>query len=134
MYALVAHHDPWARLVLTDALIRAGFDVAEASNGTAALRKATQTRPDVVVLGAHLSELAPTEVQGALKADPHTRGIGVFVVGDQLQLPVAHSLLLTGAALGDSYVPPTTTRIRTEPVKRRHPATPGRRTPAPTTY
>ena len=112
MHALVAHHDPWARLVLTDALVRAGFDVAEASNGTAALRKAAQTRPDVLVLGAHLSELAATEVQGALKADPHTRGIGVFVVGDQLQLPVAHSLLLPTTAPSDSYVPPTTTRIR----------------------
>src|SRR5512133_3854470 len=117
MHALVAHHDPWARLVLTDVLARAGFLVAEASNGTSALRKAAQTRPDVVVLGAHLSEIAANEVQGALKADPHTRGIGVFVVGDELHLPVAHSLLLTSAAPSDSYVPPTTTRIRTEPAE-----------------
>ena len=36
---LVAHHDRWTRLVLAEALAQAGFHVvAEASNGTAALR------------------------------------------------------------------------------------------------
>ena len=83
MNVLVAHHDRWTRLVLADVLARAGFRVAEASNGTAALRMAAQTRPQVVVLGAHLSELAAGEVRSALKADPETRTIGVFVVAER---------------------------------------------------
>jgi len=80
MQVLVAHHDRWTRLVLSDALSHAGFRVAEASNGLAALRLVEQAPPDVVVLGAELSELASSEVRSAIKSDPRTRGIGVFVV------------------------------------------------------
>jgi len=88
MDVLVAHHDRWQRLVLADALVGAGFRVAEASNGTSALRLAAQERPHVVVLGAQLSELDPTEVRCALKADPQTRQIGVFVVREEGAPPV----------------------------------------------
>jgi CheY-like chemotaxis protein len=80
MQVLVAHHDRWTRLVLSDALVHAGFRVAEASNGLAALRLVAQARPDVVVLGPQLSELASSEVRSAIKADPSTRAIGVFLV------------------------------------------------------
>lgn len=83
MNVLVAHHDRWSRVVLMDVLERAGFGVTEASNGGAALRMARHTRPDVVVLGAQLSEVAAGEVHRALKADPLTRDIGVFVVRER---------------------------------------------------
>jgi CheY-like chemotaxis protein len=82
MQILVALHDRWARLVLARALSQAGFGVAEASNGISALRLAAQTRPDVVVLGGQLPELGVGDVRRALKADPLTRGIGVFVMRD----------------------------------------------------
>src|SRR5262245_31018400 len=80
MQVLVAHHDRWTRLVLSDALAHEGFRVAEASNGLAALRSVEQARPDAAVLGAGLAELAVSEVRSAIKSDPRTRGIGVFVV------------------------------------------------------
>ncbi|HEY3058597.1 MAG TPA: response regulator [Chloroflexota bacterium] len=84
MRVLVVHHDRWARLVLVDVLARAGFGVAEASNGMTALRLAAQTRPDVVVLGTRLPELAAHDVQTALKAAPATRRIGVFVLRERV--------------------------------------------------
>jgi CheY-like chemotaxis protein len=89
MQVLVAHHDRWTRLVLSDALVHEGFRVAEASNGLAALRLVEQARPDVVVLGAELSELASSEVRSAIKSDPRTRGIGVFVVREVARPAVA---------------------------------------------
>jgi CheY-like chemotaxis protein len=82
MHILVAHHDRWTRLVLANVLRQAGFGVAEASNGISVLRLAAQSRPDVVVLGGQLPELGVGDVRSALKADPRTRGIGVFVVRD----------------------------------------------------
>ena len=83
MHVLVAHHDRWTRLVLADLLASAGFGVAEASNGMTALRLAAQARPDVVVLGTRLPELEANDVRAALKADPATRGIGVFVLHER---------------------------------------------------
>jgi CheY-like chemotaxis protein len=80
MQVLVAHHDRWTRLVLAETLTRAGYDVAEASNGMAALRLAAHLRPELMVLSAQLSELATADVRAALKANPSTRAIGVFVV------------------------------------------------------
>ena len=83
MRVLVVHHDRWARLVLADVLAGAGFGVAEASNGMTALRLAAQMRPDVVVLGTALPELAAHDVRTALRADPETRRIGVFVLRER---------------------------------------------------
>jgi CheY-like chemotaxis protein len=80
MQVLVAHHDRWTRLVLAEVLTQAGYSVSEASNGISALRLAAHTRPRLMVLSAQLSELAAADVRAALKADPSTRGIGVFVV------------------------------------------------------
>jgi chemotaxis response regulator CheB len=91
MQVLVAHHDRWTRLVLSDALVHEGFRVAEASNGMAALRLVEQARPDVVVLGPELSEMASSEVRSAIKSNPRTRGIGVFVVR-QVARPVVSAV------------------------------------------
>ena len=83
MQVLLAHHDRWTRLVLADVLAHAGYVVAEVSNGIAALRMAAQMRPALVVLSTRLSELSSSDVRAALKADPTTRGIGVFVMRDR---------------------------------------------------
>jgi hypothetical protein len=82
MQVLVAHHDRWTRLVLADLLARAGFAVAEASNGMAALRLAAQARPDLVVLAAQLPEISTAEVRATLESGADTRGMAVFVLRD----------------------------------------------------
>jgi DNA-binding response OmpR family regulator len=47
---LVAEDDRHVRELLVDALFDAGYDVIEAKDGEAALEKATQEHPDLVLL------------------------------------------------------------------------------------
>jgi CheY-like chemotaxis protein len=83
MQVLVAHHDRWTRLVLAEVLTHAGYNVSEASNGMSALRLAAQTRPGLLVLSAQLSELGGSDVRAALKANPSTRAMGIFVIRER---------------------------------------------------
>ena len=80
MLVLVAHADRWTRLLVRDIVVEAGSTVVEASNGMSALRLAQQTQPDLVLLGPTLSEIAPGEVLGLLRADLPTRGIPVLML------------------------------------------------------
>ena len=80
MLVLVAHSDRWTRLLVRDVVVEAGSAVVEASNGMSALRLAQQTQPDLVLLGPTLSEIAPGEVLGLLRADLPTRGIPVLML------------------------------------------------------
>jgi CheY-like chemotaxis protein len=78
--ALVAHNNPWARLVLAEMLSQAGYSVAEASNGMSALRLARRDLPDLLVLDVALPEIAGDEVVEALQSDARTRGIEAVLV------------------------------------------------------
>lgn len=64
---LVVDDDPAIREVVRFALDRAGFEVAEAANGRAALLRAEGARPDLVVLDVMLPELDGIEVCRTLR-------------------------------------------------------------------
>lgn len=81
--AIVAHNNPWARLVLAEMLSQAGYAVAEASNGMSALRLARRDLPDLLVLDAALAEIPGGEVVEALQADTHTRDIDTVLLATQ---------------------------------------------------
>jgi CheY-like chemotaxis protein len=80
MYAVVAHSDRWTRMMLAEALIAQGCEVAEASNGSTALRLMQQAPPQVVVLAERLPEMSGPEVADAMRSDPLLRNAGVFVL------------------------------------------------------
>jgi CheY-like chemotaxis protein len=90
---LVVDHDPWTRLRLSTALGDLGVQVARASNGMTALRRAQAEAPHVVIVGSSLPELSPAELVRTLRADPRTNQtaiVGVHTVADAdatLQLP-----------------------------------------------
>jgi DNA-binding response OmpR family regulator len=70
---LVAVHDRWARLSVSDMLRHSGFAVAEASNGMAALRVADADPPHIVLIGLDLPEISPADVAHTLRSDPRGR-------------------------------------------------------------
>ena len=67
--ALVAYH-----------LAKAGYRVSTASNGTEALKTATEQRPDVVVLDLMLPGLSGLDVLQALRKQETTREVGVIML------------------------------------------------------
>ena len=68
--------------VLHDALDESGYTVLVATNGEAALQRAAQARPDIVLLDAMMPGIDGFEVARRLKADPATAHIPiVFMTG-----------------------------------------------------
>ena len=61
-------------------LTKAGHQVSISSDGQAGLDAARTLLPDLVVLDMMLPTLAGTEILAALKGDPATSGIPVFVL------------------------------------------------------
>jgi two-component system phosphate regulon response regulator PhoB len=61
-------------------LKKAGFRVIPAFNGTAALSKAKEYLPDLILLDLLLPDLEGTEVYKLLKQNPKTKGIPVIMV------------------------------------------------------
>jgi two-component system phosphate regulon response regulator PhoB len=67
--ALVAYH-----------LAKAGYRVTTASNGSDALRAASEQRPDVIVLDLMLPGLSGLDVLQALRKQDETRDVGVIML------------------------------------------------------
>jgi two-component system, OmpR family, KDP operon response regulator KdpE len=84
--ALVVESDPWARLVMRDLLTDAGYEVGEASNGSAALRVAVRQPPALVVLDLSLPEWPGLGVLAELKTTSATAQARVIAVSDQRAL------------------------------------------------
>jgi DNA-binding response OmpR family regulator len=90
---LVVDHDPWTRLHLTTALSDVGLNVAQASNGMTALRRAQAETPHVLIVGSGLPELSAPELVRSLRSDSRTRQVAIVGVHNEvgadatLQLP-----------------------------------------------
>ena len=70
---LVVDDDAHTREVIAFALRRAGFDVATANDGAAALRRIEQQAPELVILDILMPELDGLEVCRAVRAGPANR-------------------------------------------------------------
>lgn len=64
---LIVDDDPALREVVRIALVRAGFETAEAADGAAALARAAADAPDLIVLDVMLPELDGTDVCRTLR-------------------------------------------------------------------
>jgi CheY-like chemotaxis protein len=60
-------------------LKRAGYEVAEAATGLAALEQAHVARPDLIIMDLGLPGMGGDEATERLKADPSTKNIPVIV-------------------------------------------------------
>ncbi len=77
---LLVEDGAWTRTVLVDLLERAGYAVAQASNGQTGLRLATLAPPDMILLDLLLPERSGLDVLNDLKSQPETRTIPVVVM------------------------------------------------------
>lgn len=77
---LVADDDPLLRSILEHKLTRAGYQVALAEDGRAALEAAEQLSPSVIVLDAMMPVLDGFEVLRRLKSDEKLRNLVVVML------------------------------------------------------
>ena len=77
---LVVEDDADIRQWLVDTLTDEGFQVIQALDGGVALEKASQERPDVVLLDVMMPVMDGFEVLGKLRQDPATRQIPVVML------------------------------------------------------
>jgi CheY-like chemotaxis protein len=78
---LVIEHNVWIHSDIVAHLLEAGYQVRDASNGFTGLRLARGARPDVIVLGSALPEIAPAQVREELEGDLGTRSVPVVALG-----------------------------------------------------
>jgi two-component system cell cycle response regulator DivK len=77
---LLVEDDRAGRLMYTEWLILAGFEVAQAHNGFQALERAFDSLPDVVVTDLNIPGIDGLELTRRLKQDPRTRDVPVLAV------------------------------------------------------
>lgn len=77
---LVVDDEADLRFILRRCFDRAGYDVAEAGDGAAALRSVREVRPDLVVTDLVMPVMNGFELIQQLRADPVTAGIPIIVV------------------------------------------------------
>ena len=77
---LVADDDKFYRRVFSDLIAEAGYESITVDNGLAALEKAAQYLPDVIILDVVMPGLNGFEVTKRLKSDPLTTHIPVIIV------------------------------------------------------
>jgi CheY-like chemotaxis protein len=82
--ALVVDDDFWIRALVCDLLEGEGYEVQQASNGSAALRLARRQPPRVMLLDLALPELSGLSVLECMKADSTTRQVPVIVVSGEV--------------------------------------------------
>ena len=89
------------RYAVTRSLVKAGFEVVEAVDGTSALRKATD-RPDLIILDIRLPDIDGFEVCRRIKRDPATADIPVLHLSASFITGEAKAHGLDGGA--DAYL------------------------------
>lgn len=99
---LVADDDPLLRSILEHKLSRAGYVVALAEDGRAALEQSRALKPAVLVLDAMMPILDGFEVLRRLKGDDQTRSIAVVMLTALKHQDDIVSALQLGAA---DYLP-----------------------------
>jgi DNA-binding response OmpR family regulator len=77
---LVADDDPLLRAIVEHKLAAAGYGVAVAADGRAALEQARRLRPQAIVLDAMMPVVDGFEALRRLKAEPSLRDIAVIML------------------------------------------------------
>ena len=76
---LIGEDTPEIAYLMKVALVAAGYTVDVTSDGAACLRRARETRPDLILLDIMMPRMHGVEVLKALQADPATADIGVII-------------------------------------------------------
>jgi two-component system cell cycle response regulator DivK len=68
------------RQIMRDILTNAGFDIAEAHDGLAAVRMASELRPDLIIMDIQLPILDGYEATRLIRADPALHQVPIIAV------------------------------------------------------
>ena len=98
---LIADDDPDILLLLSVYFERAGYDVAQARNGSEALRLATERLPSIAMLDVTMPGLDGFEVTRALRENAATRTMPVILLTARAQATDVAQGMAAGA---DEYV------------------------------
>ena len=77
---LIVEDDPVSRKLVRDVLQANGYETEEVTNGEAAVIRAAELRPDLIVMDIRLPGIDGLEATRRLKSDPSTEGITVIAV------------------------------------------------------
>jgi CheY-like chemotaxis protein len=99
---LVTDDDEDLRMLCEMYLQLDGFRVSKATNGREALESVGRDRPDLVLLDLMMPVMDGWECLSALKADPSTRDIPVFIITGKSQLADQERALAMGA---EAFIP-----------------------------
>jgi len=105
---LIVDDAPDNLAVLHDALDESGYTVLVATSGDAALARAAQARPDIVLLDAVMPGMDGFEVARRLKADPATAAIPIIFMTGLTESE--HVVDAFGAGVVDYVTKPVRTR------------------------
>lgn len=94
---LVVDDEALLRAMLGDALEEAGYTVATAESGRAAIARAKADRPDCILLDVMMPDLDGYETCTALKADPELAAIPVILISATTDLRVVDRAEQVGA-------------------------------------
>jgi len=79
---IIVEDDKFLLGILSDRFEAEGFTVIQAMNGSEAVKKTGEARPDLVLLDLILPELNGFEVMEKLKADARTKNIPVIILSN----------------------------------------------------
>ncbi len=96
---LIVEDDVFQRTVTRNALQAAGYEVAEAADGTEGLAKAESLRPDVILLDVVMPGPDGYDVCQQLKANPSTTHIPVIFTTAVENLVLSRLAVQAGAAV-----------------------------------
>ncbi len=100
---LVVDDEPNMRFLVRVTLEGAGYEVVEANDGSAALARAKESTPDLVVTDLMMPVMGGRELIDRLRADPTTASIPILVLSANGSLRVGDA----DAALGKPFDPDT---------------------------
>jgi twitching motility two-component system response regulator PilH len=82
---LIVDDSPTERHVLNDMLTKAGYEVVASDNGEDAIQKATQVRPDLILMDVVMPGLNGFQATRAISRDPDTRAIPIILCTSKSQ-------------------------------------------------
>ena len=98
---LVVDDEPNMRFLVRITLEGAGYDVVEAHHGVAALERAKESRPDLVVTDLMMPVMSGRELIDRLRSNPETAAIPILILSANGSLRAGDA----DAALGKPFDP-----------------------------
>jgi len=95
---LIIEDDKFLRELLSQKLLKEGYEVLEGVDGEAGLKKITEDKPDLVLLDLILPGKDGFEILTAAKSNPETANIPVLVLSNLGQQEEVEKALKLGAA------------------------------------